>query len=196
MDIDTLYGGLRWSIIERIAQSAKSPLELAKELQTSIANISMHLRVLEAASVVKKERIANSKAGEPRIIYSLTQDILLISYASTHQSYKQTFDITPEKKVLLSIWQLPIEVHAPLSSFYFTNQLYFTKQYNVFFESHTMQNITIIVSNTTVQNQEQQQTITVDQKVFTITIKFVSVYNLDSTTLKSIHRGITLGEKP
>lgn len=69
-----VFTSSKWQILQKLAESSYSPLQLSELLDTTIANISMQLRLLEAVGLVKKERISNAKKGMPRVIYSLAAD--------------------------------------------------------------------------------------------------------------------------
>ncbi len=53
---EVLFTGIRWQILEQIAQSPRTTTELAGLLNTSSANISQQLRQLELAGIIKKIR--------------------------------------------------------------------------------------------------------------------------------------------
>ena len=72
MDQETLFTGSKWDILKLLEGKEMSPIELAKESGTSMANISQQLRFLEMAGIVKSKRISNRDKGQPRIMYSLT----------------------------------------------------------------------------------------------------------------------------
>ncbi|HLP80163.1 MAG TPA: helix-turn-helix domain-containing protein [Acidobacteriota bacterium] len=127
MDIESLLTGTKWSIVQHIAQQPLSPLELARTLGTSIANISLQLRLLEAAKIVKKQRISNSGAGKPRILYSLVQDILFVSAAGASGQTRKMLSADTQKLVALKIWQLPPTVQPPLMQFLYANSVAFSE---------------------------------------------------------------------
>jgi DNA-binding transcriptional ArsR family regulator len=187
MDYDTLYGGLRWNIIERIAQSAKSPLELSKEISTSIANISMHLRVLEAAGVVTKQRISNSKAGEPRILYTLSQDILFLAFACSDLQVKNQFELTADKKAIMHIWQLPKEVQGPVCAFYFSYA--FPQTYNLYYESMQEKTIKLTLCTEKTDRITSTHTVTHASMTYTIELTTLSLFEVNTTTLRLLYRG-------
>ena len=49
MDLETLLTSTKWDILEMIAKKPMSPIELSKILNTTIANISQQLRLLQKA---------------------------------------------------------------------------------------------------------------------------------------------------
>ena len=74
MDIETLFTSSKWDIIELLAKKSYSPLELSKKLNTTMANVSQQLRLLEALKFVNKKKISNRDKGKPRTLYSLSGD--------------------------------------------------------------------------------------------------------------------------
>ena len=82
MDLDGLLTGTKWDIIKILAEKPSSPLELAKKLGTTIANISQQLRLLQTAGLTKKKRTGTGKPGKPRMVFSLSDDYALITIIS------------------------------------------------------------------------------------------------------------------
>ncbi len=125
MDVGLLFSGTKWNIIEQIAQAPKSPFELAQSLGTSIANISIQLRLLEMGNVVTKQRISNAKAGKPRILYSLKQDFLFVTSASKTSQLKSEISLDNDKQFILNVWRLPAEVQPIYVSLYYAHKSFF-----------------------------------------------------------------------
>ena len=48
----------KWNILQCLSKDKFSPIQLAEKLNTTMANISQQLRLLEAANLVKKEKIS------------------------------------------------------------------------------------------------------------------------------------------
>lgn len=71
MELETLFTSSKWDILQVLSKGPKSPLELANETNTSIANISQQLRLLELGGLVNKKRKSNRDRDQPRLIYSL-----------------------------------------------------------------------------------------------------------------------------
>ena len=62
MDHETLFTASKWHILKQLETQPRSPLELARICETSIANVSQQLRLLEMAGLVKTKRVSN-RAG-------------------------------------------------------------------------------------------------------------------------------------
>ncbi|HLD97559.1 MAG TPA: helix-turn-helix domain-containing protein [Candidatus Nanoarchaeia archaeon] len=74
MELATLFTEQRWNILKHLSDEKLSPLQLANITNTTIANISQQLRLLEAANLIKKERLPNRDKGQPRTLFSLSED--------------------------------------------------------------------------------------------------------------------------
>ena len=104
MDQETLFTGSKWDILKLLEQKKMSPIELAKQSGTSMANISQQLRFLEMAGIVKSERLSNRDKGQPRILYSLSgNNSFLISIAPGFVD-KGLQTLNERAKAILKIW--------------------------------------------------------------------------------------------
>lgn len=74
METATLFTDQKWKILSALSEGKFSPLQLAEKSNTSIANISQQLRLLEFTNLVKKEKIPNRDKGKPRTLFSLSED--------------------------------------------------------------------------------------------------------------------------
>ena len=101
MDIETLLTGTKWEIIEMIASSPSSPTDIAKKLNTTIANVSQQLRLLQTAGLVSKKRTGSGKPGKPRMLFSLSEDCALITVISKDFARKKLVRINPKQKEAL-----------------------------------------------------------------------------------------------
>jgi predicted transcriptional regulator len=90
--MDALLTASKWEILSILSVNPSAPLEIAKTLQTSIANVSQQLRLLEAAGLIVRKKIPNSQAGKPRALYSITEEFCLISVVT--QGFAQRSHIT------------------------------------------------------------------------------------------------------
>ena len=55
MEIESLFSSTRWEILELLSKEKLSPIELSLKINTTSANISQQLRLLELAGLVKSE---------------------------------------------------------------------------------------------------------------------------------------------
>ncbi len=104
MEQETLFTSSKWDILKCLATGKKSPLELAKESNTSVANISQQLRLLELAGFVKSERIANRDKGLPRILYSLAENYSYLVVSTPGFVEKKFLKLKEYQKIIMRIW--------------------------------------------------------------------------------------------
>lgn len=127
-DVGSLLSGTKWQLVELIAQSPRSPNELAVALKTSIANVSIQLKTLELASVISRTRVLRPQAGNPRVLYSLKKDFLYVTTASQTVQVKKPLAMNDQKSFVLAVWQLPENLQQPLLTLYFTQPQIFEKK--------------------------------------------------------------------
>ena len=106
MELETMFTEQKWNIIKCLSEEKFSPLQLAEKLDTTMANISQQLRLLEASNLVKKEKIKNRDKGKPRTLFSLTDDHAYLISAMQSFADKRLLKITPHHKTILRIWFL------------------------------------------------------------------------------------------
>ncbi len=190
MELDSLLVGTKWDIVEILARREASPLEIAKLLQTSIANISMQLKMLEIAGIVSKRRVSNSKAGKPRSLYTLRKDILYVMAASSQFQFRKPLELNPEKSLILKIWQLPQLIQGPLLYFYTKFPQLFNEEYDVYFSEHGDQVIKLIICNDKKSLPPKIVTIEYQSRKYVIDVRFVSERSLAKQgRLTLLHKG-------
>ena len=101
MEIETLLTGTKWEILELLAHNALSPLEISKKLNTTIANISQQLRLLETIGIIKKKKTGSARPGKPRMLFSLSNDYAFITIMSKGFAKKKLIQISQKNKDLL-----------------------------------------------------------------------------------------------
>lgn len=109
MDSDIFFSSPRWKILEIIAKKPSSPMEISKELKTSVAYVSQQLKLLEAANIVKKEKTGASEKGKPRMIFSLSKEIVHLSILMENYPAKKLICLNSHHKAILGIWLLDNE---------------------------------------------------------------------------------------
>ncbi len=77
MDAQELVTGIRWELLKTLGSQPRTGAELARLLGTTPANISQHLKLLELAGLVQRER-ANGKSMH----YSIVGDTALLTVLS------------------------------------------------------------------------------------------------------------------
>jgi len=106
MEQETLFTASKWDILKILSSGAKSPIQLAKISNTSVANISQQLRLLEMAGLVQSKRISNRDKGQPRLLYSLVGNHSFLITSSRDFVEKKLFKLSEYNKVVLKIWFL------------------------------------------------------------------------------------------
>ncbi|MDD9954101.1 MAG: helix-turn-helix domain-containing protein [Candidatus Woesearchaeota archaeon] len=109
MDHETLFTASKWTILKHLEKGPASPLELSNECETSIANISQQLRLLEMAGLVTSERISNRDKGKPRILYSLAGDLSYMIATTGDFVEKKVVQLSARNKAVMKIWFYPDE---------------------------------------------------------------------------------------
>ncbi|MCK5282026.1 MAG: winged helix-turn-helix transcriptional regulator [Nanoarchaeota archaeon] len=125
MEITTLFAEQKWNIIKSLSKDKFSPLQLAERSDTTIANISQQLRLLEAAELVKKEKIKNRERGKPRTLFSLSNDYVFLVSAMKNFAKKRLLVLSDYHKVILRILFLEnTDLHYYLAKFYWKIEEY------------------------------------------------------------------------
>ena len=106
MELDPLFTEQRWKILKNLSSEKLSPLQLANKTDTTISNISQQLKLLEAANIIRKEKIQNRDKGKPRALFSLSKDYAYIVSVMDGFVEKKLFSIENGKKAMLKIWFL------------------------------------------------------------------------------------------
>jgi len=60
MEQEQLFTAAKWGILEALSKRNMSPLELSAYVDSSLANISQSLRMLELAGIVKTDPVGSS----------------------------------------------------------------------------------------------------------------------------------------
>jgi len=119
LEIESLFSSTRWEILSALANDKLSPMELAERLNTTSANISQQLRLLELGNLVKSEKTSNVDKGKPRILYSLIGDSAFLILLSKHFTGKKLLNLTAYHKFIIRSWFLEnIEHHSLLLNVY------------------------------------------------------------------------------
>lgn len=104
MDQETLFTASKWEILKLLSEKSLSPIELAAKSNTSVANVSQQLRLLEMAGLVTSERISNRDKGQPRILYSLAGNHSFLIATTNDFVDKKLFKLSSYNKIILRIW--------------------------------------------------------------------------------------------
>lgn len=120
MDFSSFLGEKRWDILESIARSPSSPIELADKLSTTVSYISQQLKLLEVAGLVYKTKTGAAMKGKPRNVYSVSNEFVHLSGVTREVSFKKVIYLTDYHKAMVLIWSLgDVGMHESLSDLYF-----------------------------------------------------------------------------
>lgn len=135
MELDTFFSLPRWKILEIIAKRPSSPLEISKELNTSVSYVSQQLKLLETAGLLTKRKTGVVEKGKPRMIFSLVDDFAYLSVLASEISAKKLLKLTDHHKLLLRIWLLSnSNVHYYIEKLYWTIEEDLGEIRGIFFE--------------------------------------------------------------
>jgi DNA-binding transcriptional ArsR family regulator len=104
MEHETLFTASKWHILKALELQPRSPLELAKVCNTSVANVSQQLRLLEMAGLVTSKRISNRDKDKPRVLYSLNGDLSYLISTSGNFVDKKLVHLSDYNKIIMRIW--------------------------------------------------------------------------------------------
>ncbi len=101
MGVEQLFTGSRWQILEALAKEPKSTTELAKQLQTSNANISQQLKQLELANVIQRRRAPEKK--HVHYVYEIPTNYAYLIQLSPGYANKNTLTQTAKQQLLTKL---------------------------------------------------------------------------------------------
>ncbi|MBL7055898.1 winged helix-turn-helix transcriptional regulator [Candidatus Woesearchaeota archaeon] len=106
MELATLFTEQKWNILSSLSEKPYSPLQLAEKLDTTMANISQQLRLLEAFNLVKKEKIRNRDKGKPRSLFSLVDNHAYLISSMDSFAEKKLIKVNQHQSIVLKIWYI------------------------------------------------------------------------------------------
>lgn len=106
MDQETLYTASKWDILEILGKGPKSPIQLAKLANTSVANVSQQLRMLEMAGIVKSVRLPNREKNQPRLLYSIVRQSAYLIALGPGYANKGYLQLDAYRNALMRTWFL------------------------------------------------------------------------------------------
>ena len=106
MQLESMFTEQKWNILQELALLPQSPLQLSQKLNTTMANISQQLKLLEAVNLVQKEKIRNRDKGKPRTLFSLKGEYAFLIPVTKHFAQKKLIYTNEHQKAILRIWFL------------------------------------------------------------------------------------------
>ena len=187
MEQETLFTSSKWDILKCLEKGKKSPLDLAKETNTSVANISQQLRLLELAGFVKSERISNRDKGLPRILYSISNNHSYIIAATPGFVDKKFLILQDYQKCILKIWFLEnTMLQAYVGRFFSTIEKYLDKIDIIAIDTKELGNIKVfILTNNTDVKKLKDVTIDGQNGSVKFTITFVKEQDVKKSLLNT-----------
>lgn len=158
MEQETLYTSSKWDILKALELGSKSPIDLAKEANTSLANVSQQLRLLELAGIVKSERIPNRDKGQPRILYSLSGNNSYLLITSPEFVNKKSILLQSHQVELMKILFCEDTIlHYYMEKFYWANEERFSGLKLLAFDYTDSQNIKVLVNEDLAEKKSQKE---------------------------------------
>jgi predicted transcriptional regulator len=111
MQLEQMFTEQKWNILRALSEEPQSPLQLSQKLNTTMANISQQLKLLEAVNLVKKEKIRNRDKGKPRTLFSLNGEYAFLIPVTAKFTDKRLIKTTDHQKSILRIWFLDNHQH-------------------------------------------------------------------------------------
>jgi DNA-binding HxlR family transcriptional regulator len=134
VDFETLLTEQRWKIIIALSGEPLSPLQLSQRLSTSMANISQQLRLLEAASLVKKEKIPNRDKGKPRTAYSLGDNFAYLVSIQQNFAEKRLLKVDTHHRLMMQAWFVEdTSIHTALEQLIISLEPFMANVRGIFF---------------------------------------------------------------
>ena len=128
MELELMFSEQKWNILRCLSEGKFSPIQLSEKLNTTMANISQQMRLLEAANLVKKEKIRNRDKGKPRTLFSLTEDCAYIIPTMQDFADKKLLKVKDHHKIILKIWFLKNpELHLHIEKLYWKIEPYLSQ---------------------------------------------------------------------
>ena len=101
------FAGSKWLILKELSEKPASPKQLSEKLDTTIANMSQQLKLLEAYGYVKKNRIDKGKGGRKgrisRIVYSIEKNQVILTSIQPNFVMKKELRTTAENQYIVNL---------------------------------------------------------------------------------------------
>jgi len=175
MNYGELLTDSRWNIIKELSEQEQTPTELAKKTNTSLANISQQLRLLEAYSLVKKERkIKENKPGKPRTLFSIAKEVIYLIHISPNKSMRKELELNFVQKAVMNLW-----LHLESENLYYLQKFFILNEELI----KKCQAVTIVKTN-----HEQIELLIITKDVHEVREKYSSqtITNLESKSKKIV----------
>ncbi len=113
-------------ILKVLSRAPQSPKQVALKLNTTIANASQQLKLLEAYGYIKKTKLdkgpGSRQKKDARIVYSINKNKAWLVYLNPSQAIKKEIRQTPENILLQNLIALDIKEQMHLLKWSFSFQ--------------------------------------------------------------------------
>lgn len=109
----------RKEIMEKLAERAWTPTALADELNKSRNTVYNHLEALHEQGVLAREKVPAKT--RPRTEYNIGDGFMQYLAVLPGQYTERSLHVTPEKRAILRIWNIPQEAFHPYVENYWWN---------------------------------------------------------------------------
>ncbi len=106
MDLDLFLALPRWEILQIIAHSPSSPIEIAEKIGTTVSYVSQQLKLLEAKGLVKKTKTGAFQKGKPRNVFSISEEFVHLTLLTNNFARKKKILLDEQKKIFFRLWFL------------------------------------------------------------------------------------------
>jgi len=135
--IETELAGSKWMILKTLSKAPQSPKQVAQKLNTTIANTSQQLKLLEAYGYVKKLKVDKGKGSrekkDARILYFLNKSKSWIIALNFSQVVKKEIKQSPENLLLQNLLLLELKEQMHFLKFITSSEDFFSLIQNLFF---------------------------------------------------------------
>ena len=159
------FTGTKWEIFKQISKGYKTPKEIAQKINSTLANVSQQLKLLEAYGYLKKERVDKGPGGrkkqDKRIAYSISKEQnLLVSLSENVTGIKQIKD-APVNHIFLNCVQNDIQEYMPyLMKLYCESD--FSDVHSLFYIEESGEEIHLLVITDQIKKYRENSKIVVD----------------------------------
>ncbi|RLE42640.1 hypothetical protein DRJ48_03090 [Candidatus Woesearchaeota archaeon] len=138
MELEGMFSSSKWSIIQLLAEQELSPLQISEILNTSVANVSQQLRLLELLGIVSARKIPNREKGKPRTLYALSNDYVYVISALKNFAKKNLIKATPMHSAVARILCIKdSQLHYPLMKLFWMVEPQLANIQAMFYDSNT-----------------------------------------------------------
>jgi predicted transcriptional regulator len=135
MEIEGLFGGGKWQLVELLSKGQLSPLQISESLGTSVANVSQQLKLFDLLGLLASERVPNREKGKPRTLYSLSHDYIYVISMFQNFAKKALVKASPIQAAMARVLCIPDpSLHYPLLKLFWTLEPQLEQIHSMYFD--------------------------------------------------------------